>query len=167
MSDRIIGIETCFICNEPTGRAGKGDDSIYAENGDGPFCLACWKEQQAIKKHTKPASEATTGYLCKMDSVCMPESCAQWRMGGECANTGGECKYRLENVTAQQTGEPTVPGPYWVLFVSSGAKKIIDITEHDISNKAFGITILNNNYVFKFSSCKFIGPIQPPEGWDQ
>ena len=35
--------ELCSRCDEPTGRAGAGDDSIYAENGDGPFCLPCWQ----------------------------------------------------------------------------------------------------------------------------
>lgn len=91
-----------------------------------------------------------------------------------CKTCVTNCTLKGENITgtcndyvptAQPTGEPTVPGAYWVLFVSSGVKKIIDITEHDISNKAFGITILNNNYVFTFSSCKFSGPIHPPEGW--
>lgn len=33
-------------------------------------------------------------YLCTMDSDMMPECCAQWRMGGKCANTGGQCKFR-------------------------------------------------------------------------
>jgi len=167
VSDRIIGIETCFICNEPTGRAGKGDDSIYAENGDGPFCLACWKEQQAIKKHTKPASEATTGYLCKMDSVCMPESCAQWRMGGECANTGGECKYRLENVTAQQTGEPTVPGWYWVELPLTRSF-VMELSKGDIERKYILLRLGDGGReIVHFDKIKFSGPIQPPEGWEE
>jgi hypothetical protein len=36
--------EYCFLCGEPTGRAGKGDDSIYCVRGDGPFCEECWHQ---------------------------------------------------------------------------------------------------------------------------
>lgn len=35
-------LEVCCKCDEPTGRAGKGEDSLYASNGDGPFCPMCW-----------------------------------------------------------------------------------------------------------------------------
>ena len=35
-------IEMCCNCNSPTGKAGRGDDSIYCECGDGPFCLDCY-----------------------------------------------------------------------------------------------------------------------------
>ena len=32
-------LEYCLECGEPTGRAGKGEDSIYCPySGDGPFC---------------------------------------------------------------------------------------------------------------------------------
>lgn len=34
-------MEFCCICDEPTGRAGKGEDSIYDEQGRGPFCEKC------------------------------------------------------------------------------------------------------------------------------
>jgi len=40
-----VNIEVCFICGEPTGRAGKVDDSIYAENGEGPFCEDCYDKR--------------------------------------------------------------------------------------------------------------------------
>ncbi len=35
--------EKCFICGEATGRAGKGDDSLYIED-EGPYCVPCWTE---------------------------------------------------------------------------------------------------------------------------
>jgi hypothetical protein len=35
-------IERCFKCDEPTGRAGIGEDSLYDDSGAGPFCEACW-----------------------------------------------------------------------------------------------------------------------------
>ncbi len=34
--------EMCFICDQPTGRAGIHDDSLYAEDGTGPYCEECW-----------------------------------------------------------------------------------------------------------------------------
>lgn len=34
--------EYCFLCDQPTGRAGGCEDSIYIED-DGPFCEACYK----------------------------------------------------------------------------------------------------------------------------
>lgn len=40
-------LEYCCECGEPTGRAGKGEDSLYADSGEGPFCCECFsgKEQ--------------------------------------------------------------------------------------------------------------------------
>ncbi len=35
-------LEYCCECNQPTGRAGKGDDSLFGEDGDGPYCSQCW-----------------------------------------------------------------------------------------------------------------------------
>ena len=35
--------EVCFRCDCPTGNAGKGDDSLYAPNGAGPYCHACFE----------------------------------------------------------------------------------------------------------------------------
>ncbi len=53
---RSINYEGCEICGEPTGKAGKGEDSLYAEwaitpptlpsrkqgTEAGPFCPACY-----------------------------------------------------------------------------------------------------------------------------
>ena len=38
----MIEEEHCAECGEPTGRAGIGEDSLYTEEGDGPFCEECW-----------------------------------------------------------------------------------------------------------------------------
>lgn len=35
-------IEYCCNCDEPTGNAGKDEDSLYIENDHGPFCSACF-----------------------------------------------------------------------------------------------------------------------------
>lgn len=35
-------LEYCRECDQPTGRAGKGEDSLYGEEDDGPYCWDCW-----------------------------------------------------------------------------------------------------------------------------
>ncbi len=37
-------LEYCCHCGEPTGRAGKGEDSLYAEDGTGPYKPECFHE---------------------------------------------------------------------------------------------------------------------------
>ena len=39
-------LEYCFLCNQPTGYAGKGEDSFYDENDLGPYCWPCWEERE-------------------------------------------------------------------------------------------------------------------------
>ena len=38
-------IERCFVCDEPTGNAGRGEDSLYGDDADGPYCRECWNEK--------------------------------------------------------------------------------------------------------------------------
>jgi len=40
--------ERCVDCDEPTGRAGIADDSIYCNCGEGPFCVECWQVHKLI-----------------------------------------------------------------------------------------------------------------------
>lgn len=44
-------LEYCFKCDEPTGCAGKADDSHYNEDGEGPFCWRCWCEDENPRLH--------------------------------------------------------------------------------------------------------------------
>lgn len=37
--------EHCVECDEPTGNAGKGEDSLYYD-GEGPLCKACYLVNQ-------------------------------------------------------------------------------------------------------------------------
>lgn len=37
-------LETCCKCDDYTGRAGPAEDSMYAPDGEGPFCETCWYE---------------------------------------------------------------------------------------------------------------------------
>lgn len=33
-----------MVCHEPTGKAGRGEDSLYTPNGVGPWCERCWDD---------------------------------------------------------------------------------------------------------------------------
>lgn len=35
-------LEECSICGEYTGRAGIAEDSLYDDDGGGPYCKDCW-----------------------------------------------------------------------------------------------------------------------------
>lgn len=38
--------ERCSMCDDFTGHAGAGEDSLYCECGTGPFCCDCLPEHQ-------------------------------------------------------------------------------------------------------------------------
>ena len=42
--------EYCIKCDQPTGRAGAADDSIYLEDGTGPLCEECYAKAQESTK---------------------------------------------------------------------------------------------------------------------
>ena len=56
-------IERCVRCDEPTGRAGKCEDSLYLPDGEGPFCethfreVGGFDESDAINNHAVKAAE--------------------------------------------------------------------------------------------------------------
>jgi hypothetical protein len=37
-----MSLEICCQCEGTTGRAGRGDDSLYTDNDWGPYCEDCW-----------------------------------------------------------------------------------------------------------------------------
>ncbi len=49
--------ERCCSCDEETDRAGIHDDSLYPENGKGPFCEACY-ENGDMRVSQEDCSEA-------------------------------------------------------------------------------------------------------------
>lgn len=52
--------ETCTRCGEPTGKAGKGEDSLY--RGDvGPFCDECFEKEPPVKESNVPTVPKTSG----------------------------------------------------------------------------------------------------------
>ncbi len=53
MNPNYRGLEYCENCNEPTGRAGRGEDSLYCDEHDlGPLCPDCYDD------HFKETGEA-------------------------------------------------------------------------------------------------------------
>lgn len=40
----IMALEYCCECEQPTGRAGEGEDSLYDE--EGPYCEECWDHKE-------------------------------------------------------------------------------------------------------------------------
>lgn len=38
-------IELCIICDDETGRAGYHEDSLYLEDGTGPYCESCFEKE--------------------------------------------------------------------------------------------------------------------------
>ena len=41
-----MNIERCCACDDPTGKAGPGDGSLYTDGGVGPFCDSCYTGAQ-------------------------------------------------------------------------------------------------------------------------
>ncbi len=47
-------LEYCALCDEATGRAGRGEDSIFCDEcEDGPFCTDCWADHPHNPDRTK------------------------------------------------------------------------------------------------------------------
>lgn len=55
-------LEYCRDCGEPTGNAGRGDDSLYTDDGAGPFCAACFEmANDSLSGPQRPALELDDG----------------------------------------------------------------------------------------------------------
>lgn len=51
-------LERCCCCDEPTGRAGRADDSLYAADGTGPYRPECWDELPRLATLPRPSPPA-------------------------------------------------------------------------------------------------------------
>lgn len=58
-----LPLEYCIKCDQPTGRAGRAEDSLYCDNPDcdkGPYCEDCYttdEEGGYCPLHTPPEPE--------------------------------------------------------------------------------------------------------------
>jgi hypothetical protein len=55
-------LERCCECDTPTGRAGKGEDSLYTDSGEGPFCEDCFPAS-AIEAEVLQAQEPVAWFV--------------------------------------------------------------------------------------------------------
>ena len=88
-------IEICFLCDEPTGGAGRLDDSLYNEEGKGPFCPKCWLDDQDGNKKR-----------CEKCGGVIPCSCTNYKMDIMHKDCGG----KIEECHPLSSGT----GAYWV-----------------------------------------------------
>ena len=42
----MTDLELCVLCDAPTGRAGRAEDSLYIDD-DGPYCEECYERESA------------------------------------------------------------------------------------------------------------------------
>ena len=45
----VLKYEYCCECGNKTGCAGKSDDSLYLEDGRGPFCEPCYDHERRLE----------------------------------------------------------------------------------------------------------------------
>ena len=86
MSERPL--ELCFICDEPTGRAGKGEDSLYCDECDkGPCCPDCFRKHHEsdmrvaqLEEENKSLREAIQQAVDKIYDEDDPDAAKPWLM---------------------------------------------------------------------------------------
>jgi hypothetical protein len=73
-NDPNIPVEYCERCKEPTGRAGKFDDSLYTSEGYGPFCQDCYDLlQKQFKEYKDSWIDESADHLWSKDEMDFPE----------------------------------------------------------------------------------------------
>jgi len=78
-------IERCILCDEPTGRARKGDDSMYIEYV-GPLCESCSDTLEPVRIYITKltadvalrdrAMQLMAGDLCNCSGCPTPDMCS-------------------------------------------------------------------------------------------
>ena len=68
-----MSIERCINCDEPTGRAGEGEDSIFA--GDvGPLCEDCYESiKQSVGNHFPDATKMVSNQVANSPDLGFEE----------------------------------------------------------------------------------------------
>lgn len=65
-------LEECVMCGEPTGRAGRGDDSIFCECDTGPLCLDCWHAHSCPQKPDEKIAQGEIMPTIEITDVAVP-----------------------------------------------------------------------------------------------
>jgi hypothetical protein len=53
-----LRLEHCKACDSETGKAGRDDDSLYLDSGDGPYCDDCWDDLPFSVRVVEPCGES-------------------------------------------------------------------------------------------------------------
>lgn len=117
--------EICCSCGNRTGRAGKGEDSLYSySDGRGPFCEDCFSDLHSTEGSICPKCDGTLVYPPVKDCSChINPPCAA------CTDSRLTCdKCGWERPDATQPEEASVPiKPYepfkgWEYKLSGGRR---------------------------------------------
>lgn len=65
--------ELCCECDEPTGKAGAGEDSLFTEDG-GPYCEDCWPKALVSAIELPCHMEPDDGRILDANENAVPES---------------------------------------------------------------------------------------------
>ena len=126
-------LERCCVCDDPTGRAGRGEGSLYCETCDaGPFCPDCF-EKHLLEEHdaaakneapetTDPTTEAlklwsSPDVLAMLDRQGWPE----WREGDGryrlCLRSSG---WRIDQYSSEKEWwiQVAIPSPHAALSLA-------------------------------------------------
>lgn len=66
-----MSVETCCECEQETGRAGIHDDSLYFEDGSGPYCQECFPTNRLTKLANQAEVIVHSGLKDWCMNVCM------------------------------------------------------------------------------------------------
>ena len=80
--------ETCFLCDQPTGRAGQGDDSFYDDNDCGPYCEGCWDVTEELRGKLSDYAADCEDLRAERDRLESRYSCAMQEMESVVAERG-------------------------------------------------------------------------------
>lgn len=64
-----MAIEYCVVCEEPTGRAGRDEDSLYDGNGHGPFCEHCFEKYTAKDAEIAALKQERDRLMCLLNDA--------------------------------------------------------------------------------------------------
>lgn len=119
-----MNVEICCSCDEQTGRAGKGDDSIYLEDGTGPYCTTCEKinlDARAFarfgKVYRKTATIRAKQWLKMGDHEAVEDYCGKHpdRRGDDFDSLAGACTALMRDhgwIDTLEGGHIVCPGDY-------------------------------------------------------
>lgn len=91
------GEERCCACDDPTGKAGVGDGSLYTDSGIGPFCESCYGGAKCVEASLiREIGEVRQ----KLNDAIV--DCAAWK---SCSDAGDDVIGQLRSALVAAQGE--------------------------------------------------------------